>query len=73
MITGVLFDVLAKVPLNYMRAPFNTPEREMALALLPELGPGDLLSLDRGFPGYQMFHSVIAQGIDFLGRLPKDV
>src|SRR5665648_708115 len=34
MITGVLFDVLAKVPLNYMRAPFNTPEREMALALL---------------------------------------
>jgi hypothetical protein len=25
MITGVLFDVLAKLPLNYMRAPFNTP------------------------------------------------
>jgi hypothetical protein len=72
MITGVLFDVLAKVPLNYMRAPFNTPEREMALALLPELGPGDLLLLDRGFPGYQMFHAVIAQGSDFLVRLPKD-
>ncbi len=34
MITGVLFEVLAKLPLNYMRTPFNTPEREMALELL---------------------------------------
>jgi len=71
MITGVLFDVLAKLPLNYMRAPFNTPEREMALVLLQELGPGDLLVLDRGYPGYQMFHAVIAQRADFLVRLPK--
>ena len=72
MITGVLFDVLAKLPLNYMRAPFNTPEREMALELLRELGPGDLLLLDRGYPGYQMFHAVITQRADFLVRLPKD-
>jgi hypothetical protein len=72
MITGVLFDVLAKLPLNYMRAPFNTPERDMALELLQELGPGDLLLRDRGYPGYQMFHAVITQGADFLVRLPKD-
>ena len=72
MITGVLFDVLAKVPLNYMRAPFNTAEREMALALLPELGPGDLLMLDRGYPSYRMFQAIIEQGVDFLIRLPKD-
>jgi len=71
MITGVLFDVLAKLPLNYMRAPFNTPERDMALELLKELGPGDLLLLDQGYPGYQMFHAVITQGADFLLRLPK--
>jgi hypothetical protein len=51
MITGVLFDVLAKLPLNYMRAPFNTSERKMALELLQELGPGDHLVLDRGYPG----------------------
>jgi hypothetical protein len=72
MITGVLFDVLAKPPLNYMRAPFNTPEREMALALLPELGPGDLVLLDRGYPSYRMFQAIIEQGADFLIRLPKD-
>ena len=72
MITGVLFDVLAKLPLNYMRAPFNTPEREMALALLPELGPGDLVLLDRGYPSYRVFQALIKQGADFLIRLPKD-
>jgi Transposase DDE domain len=72
MITGVLFDVLAKLPLNYMRAPFNTPERDMALGLLKELGPGDLLLLDRGYPGYLMFQAVISQGADFLVRLPKN-
>jgi hypothetical protein len=72
MITGVLFDVLAKLPLNYMRAPFNTPEREMALALLPELGPGDLVLLDRGYPSYRVFQAIIEQGADFLIRLPKD-
>lgn len=72
MITGVLFDVLAKLPLNYMRAPFNTPEREMALELIRELGPGDLLLLDRGYPGYEMFLALIKQQIDFLIRLPKD-
>jgi hypothetical protein len=72
MITGVLFDVLAKLPLNYMRAPFNTPEREMALALLSELGPGDLVLLDRGYPSYRVFQAIIEQGADFLIRLPKD-
>jgi hypothetical protein len=72
MITGVLFDVLAKLPLNYLRAPFNTPERDMALELLKELGPGDLLLLDRGYPGYRLFHAIITQGADFLVRLPQN-
>jgi len=72
MITGVLFDVLAKLPLNYMRAPFNTPERDMALELLKELGSGDLLLLDRGYPGYRLFRAIITQGADFLVRLPQN-
>lgn len=72
MSTGVLFDVLAKLPLNYLRAPFNTPERDMALELLKELGTGDLLLLDRGFPGYRLFHAILSQGADFLVPLPKD-
>jgi hypothetical protein len=72
MITGVLFDVLARIPLNYRRAPFNTSERDLARELIPELGPGDLLLLDRGFPSYQMFHDLLQSGIHFLARLTKD-
>ena len=72
MISGVLFDVLAKIPINYMRAPFNTSERQMAMELIQELGSKDLLLLDRGYPGYEMFHAIIKQGVDFLVRLPKD-
>jgi len=72
MITGVLFDVLAKLPLNYMRAPFYTPERDMVLALLEELGSGDLLLLDRGYPGYRLLHAIITRGADFLVRLPQN-
>jgi hypothetical protein len=71
MAIGVLFDVLAKLPLNYLRAPFNTSERDMALELLAELGAGDLLLLDRGFPGYRLLYAIITQGADFLVRLPQ--
>jgi hypothetical protein len=72
MAIGVLFDVLAKLPLNYLRAPFNTPERDMALALLEELGSGDLLLLDRGYPGYRLLQAIITRGADFLVRLPQN-
>jgi hypothetical protein len=72
LITGVLFDVLAKLPINYMRAPFNTSERDMAMELIKELGKGDILVLDRGYPGYEMFLAILKQQIDFLIRLPKD-
>ena len=72
MLTGVLFDVLAKIPLNYSRAPFYDSERHLARELLQDLGPGDLLLLDRGYPGYEMFQAIIKQGVEFLVRLPKD-
>jgi hypothetical protein len=38
----------------------------MALELIRELGPGDLLLLDRGYPGYEMFLALIKQHTDFL-------
>lgn len=72
LITGALFDVLAKLPVNYVRAPFNTSERYMAMDLIKDLGSGDLVLLDRGYPGYEMFHSIIDQQVEFLIRLKKD-
>jgi len=44
----------------------------MALELIRELAPGDLLLLDRGYPSYEVFLALIKQRIDFLIRLPKD-
>jgi hypothetical protein len=72
MITAVLFDVLAKLPINFVRGPFNTPERDLAMELLDDLSPADLLIMDRGFPAYWLFHEIIERGIEFLVRLPKD-
>jgi hypothetical protein len=39
---------------------------------LKEPGSGDLLLLDRGFPGYRLFHAIITQVADFLVRLPQN-
>jgi hypothetical protein len=72
MITCALFNVLAKIPINFIRGPFWTPERVMAKELINDLGLGDLLLLDRGFPSYELFFEMLQQGIDFLVRLPKD-
>ena len=72
MLTGVWFEVLAKIPLNYLRAPFYASERDLARELLQDVVPGDLLLLDRGYPGYEMFHALSRPGVDFLARLPKD-
>lgn len=72
MISCALFNVLAKIPVNFIRGPFWSSERVMAKELIKDLGPGDLLLLDRGLPSYELFFEMLQQGIDFLVRLPKD-
>jgi hypothetical protein len=72
LITSVLFDVLAKLPVNYVRAPFKTPERDLAMILIKDLGLGDLLLLDRGYPGYKMCWAILKQQVEFIIRLPKN-
>ena len=72
MLSCALYDVLAKTPLNFMWGPYDTSERTMAVELIKDLGPNDLLLLDRGYPGFELFEKMIAQGIDFLVRLPEN-
>lgn len=71
MLSCALFDVLAKIPLNLMWGPYATSERVMAKELIHDLGPGDLLLLDRGYPEFELFELLLHAGIDFLVRLPK--
>lgn len=72
MLSCALYDVLAKIPVNVMWGAYDTSERAVALELIEELGAGDLLLLDRGYPGFELFEKMLGQGIDFLVRLPDN-
>jgi len=72
MLSCALYDVLAKIPVNVMWGAYDTSERAVALELIKELGAGDLLLLDRGYPGFELFEKMLGQGIDFLVRLPDN-
>jgi len=72
LLSCALFDVLLKIPLNLMWGAHDVSERTMALELVKDLGPGDLLLLDRGYPGFELFEKLMNQGTDFLVRLPDN-
>jgi len=70
MLVCTLYDVMAKIPIDGVGAPNAASERALAGTLLKSLKPGDLLLMDRGFPGFRLFDDIIATGADFLVRLP---
>lgn len=72
LLSCALFDVLLKIPLNLMWGAHDVSERTIALELIKDLGPGDLLLLDRGYPGFELFEKLLSQGTDFLVRLPDN-
>jgi len=52
---------------------WDSPERQMALPLLDQLGERDLVLLDRGFYGVWFFDRILARGSHFLARVPSGV
>jgi len=66
-----LYDVLAKVPVNVIWGPSRASERVLARRLYGELGAGDLMLLDRGFPCGEILWDLADQQADVLVRLPK--
>ena len=46
-------------------------EKKAALRLMRHLGGGDLLLLDRGFYGLELFEATVSRGIHFLCRAPS--
>ncbi len=48
--------------------PYSTPERSLAMSVLPAVGPGMLLMADRGFTSHEMWHAAAASGADLLWR-----
>jgi len=66
---SVLFDVIAKMPIDATITPFASSERDQVEALLSSTHAGDIIVLDRGFPGYALFDLLIERGLDFVIRM----
>ena len=63
--THLIFDALM--------CPYRIGERVRGLKLLRSVKPGMLLMWDRGLHSYAMVQSTLAQGCDYLGRIPANV
>ena len=63
--THLIFDALM--------CPYRIGERVRALKLLRGVKPGMLLMWDRGLHSYAMVQSTLAQGCEYLGRIPANV
>jgi hypothetical protein len=70
MLTCVLYDVLAKIPLDAVYGSFAASERTMARLLYKDLKRSDLLLMDRGFPSFEILAEMLSLGFQFMVRLP---
>ena len=71
LLVCALYDVMAKIPCDVIWGPYRASERALAKELYVDLGPGDLLLMDRGFPSFEILDDLCEKKINFLVRLPK--
>jgi hypothetical protein len=64
-----LFDVLNHVTVDAYLGPKSEGERDMAVHHLAQIGPNDLLLLDRGYPAFWLFAAILAQESHFCARV----
>jgi len=69
IMVSVLFDVVAKMPIDAVIAPYASDERALLAPLLPSTREGDILVLDRGYPSYAMIDHLLEQKLDFVMRV----
>ena len=65
------FDPLNHITLDAAICPFTTSEHTMMLGHLDKLGPGDLAIYDRNYPGFWIYKTHQARGIEFCMRVQK--
>lgn len=71
-LVSVLFDVIAKMPVDAVIAPYASDERAQLGLLLSSTCEGDILVLDRGYPSYVVFDLLFEHGVDFVVRVPAE-
>lgn len=69
VMVSVLFDVVAKVPIDAVTAPYSSNERALLVPLLSSTREGDILVLDRGYPSFEVIDLLLEQKLDFVMRV----
>jgi hypothetical protein len=67
-----LYDPVNLLTLDAQIAPYASSERELLYQHLQYVKAGDLLLLDRGYPGLALFFLLKARKIDFCVRMKED-
>lgn len=65
-----LYDVLSGLPLDVVVAAHQEHDASLLPDVLARARPGDVLILDRAFPGYDLLAWLLSERIDFVVRLP---
>jgi hypothetical protein len=69
---SMLYDVLNLTTVDAQIAPYSSSERDLLYKHLPKTKNGDLILLDRGYPGLLMLFTLCARGLDFCVRMKED-
>lgn len=67
-----LFDVLNKVSVDVILAPYRNAEKTLAAQHAQHVGAGDLILADRGYPAFWFANLLGQRGADFCFRVQKD-
>lgn len=65
----VAFDVLRRLPLEWILLPKGRGERTAMAPLLAGLRRNDVVILDRGYPARWLLESIVAHGVDVVMRM----
>jgi len=68
---SMLYDVVNRVVVQAHLAAYRTSERDLALAHLDSLRPGDLLLGDRGYPGFWLFSALQQRSVAYCVRVSQ--
>jgi len=70
MLVSTLYNVISGVPHNLRVAPTHTSERAELYPMLDSLHEGDILTLDRGYPCFDLAADLLQRKVHFVIRLP---
>ncbi len=71
MLVATLYDVMSEVPVDVVVGHSSSSERAHLVTLCRSVRTDDVVVVDRGFPSFDVFASILSRGADFVARLRK--